>query len=268
MITRDMYIRRQEIIRIRMMKLFIPKVYAALQSQIKDAVHVIKQKGLTAAQGNINGHILNAHIGAVVKGLYRTAAHAAASKFQYNKKAFGSDEDFIQKVLDYFSRHLLENVVLPISQTTVDQIETVLQKAIAEGWGVDKTVKQLEDSDITKQRARTIVRTETIRATNFTQMAAADNEDFQMEKQWIAIEDNRTRDSHSHKGVDGERIDLDAKFSNGLLFPGDPEGDAEDVINCRCTLGYFAKRDLEGNLVPKSRDDLDLFMKMSANTIK
>jgi len=268
MITRAMYIRNQEIIRRKMMKLFIPKVYAALQHQIKEATAIIRAKGLRAAQGNINGPIINEHIGSVVKDLYKTAAHLAIQKYKPNVKAFGAGEEFIRQVLSYFSKYLLEKVVLPISQTTIAHIESVLQEALDNGWGVDKAVKELEDSDIIKNRARTIVRTETVRATNFTQMAAADNENFEMEKQWIAIEDNRTRSSHSHAGVDGERIALDDKFTNELLFPGDPEGEAEEVINCRCTLGYFAKRDLNGNLVPKSRDDLDIFTKISAGTIK
>lgn len=248
-----------------MIKIFVPKVYAALQHQIHEATAIIRQKGLRAAQGNINGSIINTHVGEAVKELYRAAAVIAIRKYKPNIKSFGDNEEFIQKVLAYFQKYLLENVVLPISRTTINHIESVIQEAIKEGWGVDKTVKELEDSDITKNRARMIVRTETVRAANFTQMAAADNEDYEMEKQWIAVEDNRTRVSHSHRGVDGERVNLDDKFTNDLLFPGDPEGDAAEVVNCRCTLGYFAKRTLDGKLVPKNRNDLDIFTKISTS---
>lgn len=52
-------------------------------------------------------------------------------------------------------------------------------------------------------------------------------------KQWDAALDGRTRPSHAR--VDGEVRELDEKFSNGLMFPGDPSGSAEEVINCRCT---------------------------------
>ena len=61
-------------------------------------------------------------------------------------------------------------------------------------------------------------------------------------KQWDATLDGRTRDSHS--AVDGEWKELDEKFSNGLMFPGDPSGRAEEVIHCRCAL------------LQKSRDSL------------
>lgn len=58
-------------------------------------------------------------------------------------------------------------------------------------------------------------------------------------KQWDAALDKRTRSSHAK--VDGEIRELDEKFSNGLMFPGDPNGIAAEVINCRCTSDTRAK---------------------------
>lgn len=53
-------------------------------------------------------------------------------------------------------------------------------------------------------------------------------------KQWDSTLDARTRDSHAK--IDGEVKELDEKFSNGLMFPGDPNGIAAEVIHCRCAL--------------------------------
>ena len=55
-----------------------------------------------------------------------------------------------------------------------------------------------------------------------------------VEKQWLAALDPRTRGSHRH--LDGEVVGLDAEFSNGLRYPGDPDGPGSEVYNCRCTL--------------------------------
>lgn len=55
-----------------------------------------------------------------------------------------------------------------------------------------------------------------------------------VEKQWLAALDSRTRGSHRH--LDGETVKLDAEFSNGLKYPGDSDGPASEVYNCRCTL--------------------------------
>ena len=55
-----------------------------------------------------------------------------------------------------------------------------------------------------------------------------------VKKQWLAALDSRTRGSHRH--LDGETVELDKEFSNGLKYPGDPDGPASEVYNCRCTL--------------------------------
>lgn len=53
-------------------------------------------------------------------------------------------------------------------------------------------------------------------------------------KVWIATADDRTRESHLE--LDGEEVDIDQPFSNGLMYPGDPAGDPEEVYNCRCSM--------------------------------
>lgn len=63
-------------------------------------------------------------------------------------------------------------------------------------------------------------------------MAAADAGGLKMKKTWDATLDSKTR--QDHRKVDGETVDLDKPFSNGLMRPGD--GGAADRINCRCAL--------------------------------
>lgn len=53
-------------------------------------------------------------------------------------------------------------------------------------------------------------------------------------KEWRATLDGRTRDSH--RALDGERVDIMEKFSNGLVAPGDPNGEPGEVWNCRCRM--------------------------------
>jgi len=57
---------------------------------------------------------------------------------------------------------------------------------------------------------------------------------IEMQKQWMATHDGRTR--HSHRDIDGETIPIEEEFGNGLMFPADPDGPPEEVYNCRCTL--------------------------------
>ena len=53
-------------------------------------------------------------------------------------------------------------------------------------------------------------------------------------KEWLATMDDRTRESHAD--LNGEVRELDKDFSNGLAYPGEPSGDPEEIINCRCTI--------------------------------
>ncbi len=69
------------------------------------------------------------------------------------------------------------------------------------------------------------------RMEGYTKLAAMGVE---MQKEWIATLDNRTRDSH--RDLDGERVAYNKTFSNGLMFPADPSGAGREVWNCRCTM--------------------------------
>lgn len=91
-------------------------------------------------------------------------------------------------------------------------------------------------------RAKTIARTEGHRIQQTSSrdaQYAAKKKGADVLKQWDATLDGRTRDSHAR--VDGEIKELDEKFSNGLMFPGDPSGGAAEVVNCRCTSNTRAR---------------------------
>jgi hypothetical protein len=59
-------------------------------------------------------------------------------------------------------------------------------------------------------------------------------------KIWRTAGDNRVRDSHA--AIDGEEVDINALFSNGLKRPKDPDGRPEEVYNCRCTILWDGTR--------------------------
>jgi uncharacterized protein with gpF-like domain len=107
-----------------------------------------------------------------------------------------------------------------------------------------------------------IVRTESLKAMQYGQRTAQTNSRWQTQSEWIAATDHRTR--HSHRDVDGDKVDEGDRFKvaifrgkiqmgfDMMLGPGDPHASAGNVINCRCTLATTAKRDRNGRLVAKS----------------
>jgi hypothetical protein len=94
-------------------------------------------------------------------------------------------------------------------------------------------------------RAETIARTETTRVLNTarqeTTMQVVDDAGIPVDdvvRTWSATDDNRTRDTH--REMDGQERGLNEPFDSPsgaqLMYPGDPEAPAEEVINCRCAV--------------------------------
>ena len=119
--------------------------------------------------------------------------------------------------------------------------QRILQQSIIDGVGEQELARNIRDAigGLSRARSLTIARTETQGAMLSAGTAAADDLGA-TEKEWVAIEDSRTRDTH--RAADGQTVALDAKFNVGgaqLRFPGDPDAGAPgETINCRCALAY------------------------------
>lgn len=255
----------------------IANVYMALRKQYIRVINSVKRYGVQYARNELNLTLFNREMEGAVKKIYLQAglfmanrtlselkksrsndrkenkgADKPCSPLSYKYATFGFNEEWVAMIIDYFSRHLLEKAVIGVSETTRDRILTVLSKATEEGWSLDQIVKELSDLTQIRGRARMIVRTETVRAANYGVLLGADKYEYETVKEWVAVNDNRTR--HSHREVDGEKRENDQSFSNGLLFPGDPSGPPESTINCRCSMALVAKRDSKGRLIPKRQN--------------
>ena len=119
------------------------------------------------------------------------------------------------------------------------QITASVTSSILQGKSIKHMADDLQKRITTMSRNSAIrtARTAVTGAQNAGRMdsyAAAEKIGIKLKKQWLATLDNRTR--HSHAMLDGEKVDQDKKFSNGCRFPGDPQGPAWEIYNCRCTL--------------------------------
>lgn len=118
-----------------------------------------------------------------------------------------------------------------------------VSRSISTGTSYADAAKQLANyTNVGFNNAIRITRTEGHRIQTTAAMDALENakeKGADVVKQWDSTLDKRTRESHQH--VDGEIRELDEPFSNGLMYPGDPDGAAAEVINCRCALLQRAK---------------------------
>lgn len=147
-----------------------------------------------------------------------------------------SDSDFNYEAARLAAKNMTLNFSKEINATTKKKLREALDEGIANGEGVYDLTARVEDVFKTSSTARStmIARTETTKAYNIGGKAGMRQAGVS-KKEWLTANDNDVRDSHMGCEAQGP-IELDSSFSNGCDFPGDPEGDPDEVINCRCTL--------------------------------
>lgn len=136
--------------------------------------------------------------------------------------------------------------VTQIAGTTSEQAEKIINGVVAEGakegWSEAELARQLskvmreQSTVLSRFRSRMIARTETHGAANAANQLAAEASGIPMRKEWVASGGERTRSEH--RSADGQTRPLNEPFSVGgeqLKYPGDPNGSAAMVINCRCS---------------------------------
>jgi uncharacterized protein with gpF-like domain len=146
-------------------------------------------------------------------------------------------------------RSVAAEKVIEIAGTTLEQAKKIIQEATAEAisLGMDeKATAALIQSriaekggDLSRLRSRVIARTESHSASNASNQMAASASGLPMMKEWLSSGGERTRETHLIAG--GQTVPIDQPFSVGmdyLMQPGDPSGSAEEIINCRCAVGY------------------------------
>lgn len=122
-----------------------------------------------------------------------------------------------------------------INDTTFER----LQNQFTSSFEAGETRQQLIDrimntySDFNAVRATLVARTEVHGAVTNATIDAYKQAGIAT-KIWVAVMDENTRDSHAE--VDGEERDITMPFSNGLMWPADPNAPAEETINCRCVI--------------------------------
>jgi hypothetical protein len=156
--------------------------------------------------------------------------------------------DFLLRIAaEYVQSELTRETIAQVTTTTREQIVAQIAHGDKEGWGVAKIARAMTSvvPSISRSRAALIARTETHNASQTGSFQAAKQVGVPMWKQWIAISDGRTRDSHAEMSRDP--IPMDEPFqvlrSDGgvdhMMHAGDREnGSAENTINCRCSIGF------------------------------
>lgn len=177
---------------------------------------------------------LDARAKALADAAATTTAHSVAA-------ALGIEFDQRNRLLDGVIKSQSGSRIVTAPEDLVRTMMTSLQKSHDAGDSIPRAARAMRTAGYTHGRsyAERIARTELIGAVNAASLAQVQGATTIPYKLWMATNDNRTRPHH--READGQTVPIDSTFSVGgfrLEYPGDPNGPGEEVILCRCTMGY------------------------------
>jgi HK97 family phage portal protein len=145
-------------------------------------------------------------------------------------------DTYVAQAADERTKVLVDRV----NKTTAKVLEDKLSAAaLADRITVDEYRQALESTftDLSTNRANTIARTEMVSSLNGASRQVAVKSNVAMAREWVATRDDLTRDSHAR--LNGHRTQtMEDLYPNGLKYPGDPRGNPEETVNCRCVEIY------------------------------
>lgn len=215
-------------------KVYQKKYQTALQKQVDNVLDKMLDKEFKTVADYIEQCYENGFIGT----MYDLQGQGIPLCFPLDQEAMVRAVQLDSKISQGLYQKLGEDVGILKKKITAQ-----VSRGIATGMSFQQVAQQLAgNTKIGYNNAVRIARTEGHRVQVQSAMDAcykAKDKGCDVVKQWDSTLDSRTRESHMW--VDGEIRELDEKFSNGLMFPGDPAGGAAEVINCRCALLQRAK---------------------------
>jgi SPP1 gp7 family putative phage head morphogenesis protein len=164
------------------------------------------------------------------------------AKYTFQQLDSTKKMSFQELVQGFIAREALKKSIF-ISETTKESVRKVISDGVENGDGevvIASNINEAVGGTLAANRARTIARTEVHNAATYGMQAAAEETDRPLMREWVSVQDERTRDDHSE--ADGQQVEMDEPFEVGgesIDRPG--EGSPENSINCRCTIIYLGK---------------------------
>ena len=246
----------------RLMVRFRRDMQRELRARYRAAAAGMRKGGVIEAENAMAGHA--DEIEKIVRAHYFRVAEIVGPLTLDGIKGVGAwatkdfeDEQFMQLLTDWLATQGAQQVSGQISSTTRTQIREIVQQGLLDGIGTAAIARRLErqlGSVMSAVRSHVIARTETHNALSFASDAAARTAGVPgILREWVAVNDARTRTSHDpDEGgpKPGELVGMDDPFTftrmDGrmagtqyvLMRPGDPNGPVDGIVMCRCVVAF------------------------------
>lgn len=174
-------------------------------------------------------------------------------QYKRTQRQLKADIDFESVIMQWLNTNAGLRIV-SVHSTLIEAIIKVIADGYKNNLSVAEITRNLQNKfGWFKAQALRIARTETTTATNLATYLAAENSDYELQKTWISAQDNRTRrppkSPFDHLDMNGVTVDVNRPFFVGgeeLEYPGDPNGAAGNIINCRCKVVFTVKENADG----------------------
>lgn len=128
-----------------------------------------------------------------------------------------------------------------IMVTTKEQLRRILINGVEEGLGIAEIAREIRDAmEFNINRATMIARTEVIGTANAASFESAKLTGLELKKKWLWSGKSR----ESHASVNGTTKKMDKAWivqGKPMMYPHDPSGGPENVINCACSITYVTQ---------------------------
>ena len=237
----------------------IKKIAKKQSGDILDRVKDLKEINDATINNLVNDYFVNSVDEAVKRGLAKAwletmeTGRENAKKIMSRKKELTTIDD-ITLTNEAFNQWVTKYGLVKakeINETSKKKLLKAFRKALADGiengMSIENLRKELQKEsvnvfdELSNTRAYLIARTETGASMNIGQVATYKATGIE-KKQWLATYDDRTRDTHLMMMDKIANIDetFEVERTDGgidnMLYPLDPNGSAENVCNCRCTI--------------------------------
>jgi len=198
----------------------------------------------------IAGNVTEAQIKQMYKEIY---TNLIEPQYKRTTRQIKADVNFEMIINQWLNTNAGLRIV-SVHQTLIESIINVIQDGYNNNLSVADITRNLQNRfGWYKAQALRIARTETTTATNLATLLSAQDSEYELEKTWISAQDNRTRrppkSPFDHLDMNGVKVDVMQPFFVGgeeLEYPGDPNGTAGNIINCRCKIVFTIKEDADG----------------------
>jgi SPP1 gp7 family putative phage head morphogenesis protein len=156
----------------------------------------------------------------IIRDIFMEQGQDTMDTFELGKFNFTSAmETSLQKRADMFSESIIN--------TQSERLQKEFNQSIENQEPREKLVERISNlyQEISEAKAEMIARTEVHSAMQDSNFEAYKQGGLNI-KIWVAVGDERTREEHL--SLDGEERPINMPFSNGLMYPNEP--------NCRCSI--------------------------------